>query len=122
MLRSLFPEAQFSMGAEPDKLVVLARPKDHEAIRSTVEQLTQADPPETARRIALYTLESSGATNATGAIATLTAMFPEAKVTAGLEAGQIIAWARPVEHKQIAQAVQDLSQKEAPEKARKIAV
>ncbi|MCY2992126.1 MAG: hypothetical protein NTY19_30235 [Planctomycetota bacterium] len=122
MLRSLFPEAQFSVGAEPDKLVVLARPKNHEAIKTTVEQLAQADPPETARRIALYTLESSGATNATGAIMTLTTMFPEAKLTAGLEAGQIIAWARPEEHKQIAQAVQDMSQKEPPDKARKIVV
>ena len=122
MLRSLFPEAQFSTGAEPDKLVALARPKDHEAIKATVEQLASADPPETARRITVYTLESSTATTAAGALTTLTTMFPEAKFTAGLESGQIIAWARPAEHAQIAQAVQDMSQKEPPEKARKIAV
>ena len=122
MLRSMFPEATFSTGAEPDKLVVLARPKDHEAIKSTVEQIAAAEPPETARRISVYTLETSGATSATGAITTLTTMFPEAKFSAGLEAGQIIAWARPADHQQIAQAIEDMSKKEPPEKARTVVV
>jgi type II secretory pathway component GspD/PulD (secretin) len=122
MLRTLFPEATFSTGADPDKLIVLARPKDHEAIKGTLEQLTQADPPETARRITVYTVEASGAANATGAITTLTAMFPEAKFSAGLEPGQLIAWARPAEHTQIAKAIEDMSKKEPPEKARKVVV
>ena len=61
-------------------------------------------------------------TTAAGALTTLTTMFPEAKFTAGMEAGQIIAWARPDDHLQIAQAIQDMSKKEPPEKARKITV
>jgi type II secretory pathway component GspD/PulD (secretin) len=119
MLRSLFPEAQFSLGSEPDKLVALARPKDHESIRTTVEQLAAPDPPEIARKIMVYTLEAAGPSS--GALTTLGSMFPEAKFSAGTDPGQVIAWARPAEHAQIAKAVEEMSKREPPEKAARMA-
>ena len=73
-----------------------------------------ADPPETARHVTVYTLDTPGSTSSV--LTTLTAMFPEATFTTGTQAGQIIAWARPPEHEQIAQAIQDMSKQEPPER------
>lgn len=121
-LRGMFPEAEFSIGADPEKLAVWARPADHEAIRSAVEQLSQEDPPETARRMVVYRLERVGGTGVSGAIGILTAMFPEATFSAGAEPDQVAALARPADHERIKSAVAELSKKEPPEKARKIVV
>ena len=121
LLRSMFPDAQFSVGSETDKLVVWARPKDHEGIKKAVEQLSQQDPPETARKMTVYTLETVGPGGAAAVVSTLTAMFPDAKFTAGAEPDKIIAWARPDDHKLIAAAVAEMSKKEPPEKARQLA-
>lgn len=121
-LRGMFPEAEFSIGADPEKLAVWARPADHEAIRSAVEQLSQEDPPETARRMVIYRLERVGGTGVRGAIGILTAMFPEATFSAGAEPDQVAALARPADHERIKSAVAELSKKEPPEKARKIVV
>ena len=122
MLREMFPDATFSMGAEPDKLVVWARPQDHEAIRSTVEQLSQEDPPERAFRLVAYTMESTGTGGTSGAVAMLTSMFPEAHFTAGTEPGKILAWARPDDQAKIKAAIAELGKKEPPEKAAQAAV
>jgi type II secretory pathway component GspD/PulD (secretin) len=121
LLRSMFPDAQFSTGAESDKMVVWARPKEHEAIKSAVEQLSRPEPAETARQMKVYTLESAGPGGATGAITTLSSMFPDAQFTAGAAPGKIVAWARAGDHKLIAQAVAEMSKQEPPEKARKMA-
>jgi len=121
-LRGMFPEAEFSIGADPEKLAVWARPADHEAIRSAVEQLSQEDPPEKARRIVVYRIERVGGTGVSGAIGILTAMFPEATFSAGAEPDQVAALARPADHERIKAAVAELSKKEPPEKARKIVV
>ena len=122
MLRTLFPDAQFSRGAEPDKLVVFARPADHAQIKSTVEQLSQKDPPEQAKRLVVHTLDSTSPSGVTGAIGMLTSMYPQATFTAGTEPDKILAWARPDEQKQVAATIAELGKKESPETARKVAV
>jgi len=122
MLREMFPDATFSMGAEPDKLVVWARPQDHEAIKSTVEQLSAEDPPERAFRLVAYTMESAGAGGTSGAIAMLASMFPEAQFTPGSEPGKILAWARPDDQAKIKLAIEELGKKEPPDKAAQAAV
>jgi type II secretory pathway component GspD/PulD (secretin)/predicted RNA binding protein with dsRBD fold (UPF0201 family) len=110
ILRSMFPDAQISFGTERDKLVVWARPDDHKEIEKAIQRLTQEDRKD-ARRMTVYTLEA-GPTGATGAIATLTTMFPFARISAGTEPGQLLVYARPDEHRGISQALKAMAKKD----------
>ncbi len=121
-LRSMFPDALFSIGADPEKLVVWARPSDHEAIKSAVEQLSQEDPPERAFRLVAYTMESAGPTGVSGALSLLASMFPDARFSAGSEPGKILAWARPDDQVKIKAAIDELGKKDPPDKAAQAAV
>ncbi len=122
VLRSMFPDAQFTAGREPDQLVVWARPDEHDAIKSTIDQLSAEDPPENARKLVVYTLETTGPAGMSGAINILTSMFPDAKFTYGSEPDKLVVFARPTDHERIAAAVKELSAKEPPEKARQMVV
>jgi hypothetical protein len=113
LLRTMFPDAQFSIGADMSKVIVWAKADDHKEIRSAIDQMSQDDPPEKARRIQVYALESTGPGGVTGAITLLNSMFPDAKFTGGAELDQLIAWARPEDHKAIKEAIAQLAQTEA---------
>lgn len=121
MLQSMFPDAKFSLGTDMGKLIVWARPGDHEAIASAIRQMSEEDPPEKARRIVVYSLESAGPAGVSGAVSLLTSMFPDARFTPGTEPDTVIVWARPDDHKAIQAAIEQLG-KEDPEKARRTAV
>ena len=121
ILRSMFPDAQFSIGSDMSKLIVWARPEDHKAIASAIQQMSEEDPPEKARRIVVYSLESAGPAGVSSAVSLLTPMFPDARFTPGPEPDTLIAWARPSDHKAIKAAIDQLGQ-EDPEKARRTAV
>ncbi len=122
ILRTMFPDAQFSAGAEPDKVVVLARPKDHDAIKKAVAEMSQKEPAATARRMVVYTLETTGTSGISGVLTVLRTMFPQAEFVAGTEPNKLVAFARPAEHERIKAAVEEISKEEPPEKAAKIAV
>ena len=120
VMRTMFPSAEFSPGTEPNKLVVLARPAEHAKIKAAIDELDKPEPPETAHRVAVYTVRSStptGSSGAGGPIAILSAMFPDAKFSAATEPDKVIAWARPDDQKAIAQAVAAMSEKDPPGKA-----
>jgi len=121
-LRTMFPDAQFSTGADPQKLAVWARPKEHESIKGAIEELTREDPPEKAHKLVIYTLETTGAAGMSGAISILTTMFPDAKFTPGSEPDKVAVWARSPDHKRIEAAVKELSNKEPPDKAHQMVV
>ena len=119
-LTAMFPHAKFYPGATSDKVFAWARPDEHKEIAEVVAEMSRPDPAETARKIAVYTVPTTPGDPAgtTGAIALLSAMFPDAKFSAGAESGTVIAWARPEDHKVIAQAVEEVSKKPPPDKAR----
>ncbi len=120
LLTTIYPTAKFAPGTEPGKLAAYARPAEHKEIKKTLDQLVRRDPPEIARRIAVYTLESAGKTGVTGAITALTPMFPDAKFSAGTEPGKLVAWVRPVDQKEIKAAVDEMLKKESPETAHRM--
>ena len=100
--------------------VRLARPDEHKEIAEVVQEMSRPEPAETARKIAVYTVPTAPGDPAgtPGALALLSAMFSDAKFSAGAEPGTVVAWARPEDHKVIAQAVEEVSKKPPPGKAR----
>ena len=115
-LTTIYPNARFAVGTEPGKLVAHARPAEHEEIKKTIDQLALKDPPETARRMVIYTLESAGPAGIAGATATLSTVFPDAKFVPSAEPGKLAVWARPADHTEIKKAIDEMDKKEPAEK------
>ena len=121
VLTTIYPNARFVAGTEPGKLVAHARPAEHAEIKKTIDQLAQKDPPEMARRMVIYTLESAGPAGVAGASATLSTVFPDAKFVPGAEPEKLAVWARPADHAEIGKAIEEIGEKEPPEKAHSLA-
>ncbi len=102
ILQGVVRDAELSVGSNAGQLVAWARPKDQERIKAALAKLTEADASPTAPTMEIYKLQSG---NAPSAITTLTAIVPEAKLSVGKDADQLIAWARPADHEKIKAAV-----------------
>ncbi len=121
-LAQMFPDAQFSAGNEPDKVVVWARSDDHKPIETAIQQLSKKEPPEKAPKVAVYQFEAAGPITPTSAISLLTAMYPEAQFSSGQEPGTIIALARQADHDKIKATIAEMSQKGPADKVRKMVI
>ncbi len=108
-LRSSVPQATFTLGADPNQLVAWAKPKDHEKIKELVDQLSKQLPPEEAPVMATYTVDGMAAQSA---LRIMTNAFPTVEFAVALDGRSLMAWASPEDQKQIAAAVNKLS--EAP--------
>ena len=132
VLRTMFPTAQFTPGADTTKLIALARPAEHEAIKAAVEQMSQKEPPETTFRLSVYIIESTASSASPGAaaraggalslITVLRPMFPSAQFSVGADPRRLVAWARPADQEQIKKAVDEMAKKEPPENAPQVLV
>ena len=117
-LQEAVPGATFTLGRDPSQLLARAKPKDHEKIPDLIKQVEQEPPPETAPRVEIYSL---GRLDPDTAIDILDEITPNAQFEVDADAGQLIAYARPDEHKKIADAIAKLSEEESPETAAKAA-
>ncbi|MBN2476468.1 MAG: hypothetical protein JXB62_17775 [Pirellulales bacterium] len=117
VLSAAVPNAQLSAGSDPNQLLAWARPLEHKIIQEAVENMSQQEPEETAPRAEVYTLDR---TDAAAAMQFLVTAIPQAKFSVGTDPRQLIAWARPADHARIKQAVENMSQQEPPETARKL--
>ncbi len=127
LMQTAFPDAQFSAGSvsqggDPHKLIAFARPAEHAKIQSAVDQLSQKEPPETAPRAEVYTLESGSRTQSVYTIRLLREAVPGATFTLGDDDNQLVVWARPKDHEMIKQLVDQLAQEAPAEKRPKLVV
>ncbi len=114
LLRSLttaFPQAEFSQGATQGQLIVWAVPEDQAAIKATIDKLTAPEPEETAKKAVVYKLKSI---TASGALSVLNRGFPNVVFSSGTDPYELVAMARPAEHRMIEQAIAELA-KDVPE-------
>ncbi|MHB8899436.1 MAG: hypothetical protein ACYC6Y_11865, partial [Thermoguttaceae bacterium] len=102
ILQAIVRDAALSVGANAGQLVAWARPRDQEKIKEALAKLTEADASPTAPTMEIYKLESG---DAVSAITALRSVVPEAELTVGKDAAQLIAWARPADHEKIKAAV-----------------
>jgi type II secretory pathway component GspD/PulD (secretin) len=118
-LSPVVPRASLTIGADPSQLAVFARPLDHAKIAEILKELDKPAPPETEPTAVVYTLQSGNAAEAMRIVRTA---VPQANLSAGAEPHQMIAWARPADHKIIQQIVERMGEKGPDELARKVAV
>ena len=109
-LRTIVPNALFTVGAERNQLVAWARPADQAKIKKIVDEMSKKQ----AGKMVVYTLES---TTATAAIRVLTEAFPDTRFAVGTDARQLIVWASDDDQMRLAEAVKQLSQDQLGENA-----
>ncbi|MCL4204504.1 MAG: hypothetical protein KJ000_18620 [Pirellulaceae bacterium] len=107
-LATAFPKAVISPGAVQGQLIVVATAKDHEQLKTLVDQINQGPPPELAPTAKVYPLKLA---TATAAIQALSRAVPEATLSVAPDSNQIVAWARPADHEKIAEILETLDQK-----------
>ncbi len=95
MLSRAIPDAVASQGTNPYQLVVWARPTEQARVQQIVDQLAVGDSPEKAFKAVTYTLDEI---TAASAMQILQLAVPQAQVSPGPEAYQLVAWARPEDH------------------------
>ena len=115
VLRGAVPGALFTSGADPRELIAWARPSEHEKIKGIVDQMVS----EARRTAVTYTLEADSPATA---LSVLRAAAPQAQFTTGAEPHQVIVWARPDDHKVIADIVAQMAAEGPDEAASKVAV
>ncbi|NLZ03264.1 MAG: hypothetical protein GXY25_22340, partial [Pirellulaceae bacterium] len=98
MLRSIVPGAITSVGADPSQLVVWATEEEHQKVGDAIQEMSAEAPPEKAPLAVTYTLSSFTAATAQKVLAEVA---PDAKITEGEDAYQLIVFARPDEHAKI---------------------
>ncbi len=114
-LRSAVPEATFTVGADSSQLVVWAKPEQHERIKQLVDEFSKELPPEETPTTVVYTLGPN--TTAATASQMLRSAVPEAGLSVGSDPQKLIAFAKPEDHKIIAEAVEEMSAEESPDTA-----
>ncbi|MCS7238024.1 MAG: hypothetical protein NZ899_07120 [Thermoguttaceae bacterium] len=119
LLRTLVPDARLAVDPKTGGLAVLARPEDHELVRKTLEELSRKDLGGTPEA-RTYTVAGGG--SVWGVINILSTVFPTIRVTIGTQPNQILVWARPEEHEQVAKVVAELGKEEPPETAPRLEV
>ncbi len=115
LIQSAVPGAKITTSPDGRKLLIYARQPDHTRI---AELLRTADttPAEGALRMEVYTLRGVG--NAYTALLLLREAFPQARFSVGTNMQQLVVYASPAEHEQIAQAIErlaELTRNEQPE-------
>ena len=93
-------------------MIAWARGEDHEKIAEAVAELSKEEPEATAPKMVIYPLEG---TDAAQAITLLRPIVPEAQFGVGANTRQLIAWARPSDHKVIEKAVAEMGKEESEE-------
>ncbi|MFO1021236.1 MAG: hypothetical protein U0903_11135 [Planctomycetales bacterium] len=107
VLQKAVPNAMFSTGADPNKLLVWAGPHEHEVIKKIVEQLESQGGPNNSFVLGIYDIEGAGASSASQVLARV---LPRVTFTVGTDPTKLIAWANPQEHETIKKMVAELNQ------------
>jgi type II secretory pathway component GspD/PulD (secretin) len=113
-LDSELPGMRIVAEAGGDGLAIFADPKQHELIKSVIEQCERELPPAEQFKVVAYRLKAADPASVLTALQTL---LPEVKFVVDAKARQVVAWARAADHERIAEAVAELDA-ELPEEQR----
>ena len=122
VLQLAVPKARVSPGPGTNQFVAWARPKEHEVIRTTLENIDVETADAENARAVIYSLEGMNPTAAAYALSFLAGAVPDARFTAGAQADQLVAWATPKVQEEVANLIDQLTREPPPEKAEKVVV
>lgn len=107
VLQKAVPRATFTIGADPNKLVVWGQPSEHEIVKKIVEQLEAGASTDEKFELAVYDIQRAGAQNA---LTVLQRVLPRVTFTTGADPSKLIAWAKPADQVTIQKLVENLNQ------------
>ncbi len=119
MLSILVPQARVAVDSKTGGLAAYATPNDHEAIRAAIAEMAKEEVAAAKPTLETYSLESM---TATAAIGVLSSAVPTARYSAGADAHQLLAWAKPSDHQMIQTILEQISREEPPETAPRLEV
>ena len=88
--------------------MVWARPDDHKLVESTLKQIDIKGPEDKEAKAVAYELDDSNATQSYYILQFLIQSVPTARFTMGVASDQIIAWAQPKDHEEIAELIKQV--------------
>ncbi|NLY00812.1 MAG: hypothetical protein GXY83_32370, partial [Rhodopirellula sp.] len=121
LLQTVAPQAQLSVGSTPNLLVAYARPADHEVIKASLAQVDIEDPDKRTEEVVVYTVKGRQSGSAYYTMQFLRGVVPDATYTLGTGADQLVVWAKPEDHRKIAELVKQLTEL-PPDQAPTVAV
>jgi type II secretory pathway component GspD/PulD (secretin) len=104
VLRVTLPGARIAVDPKTGGIAALGNTLEHEQIQSAITQLSSQSVGQTAQLVT-YSLAKTGATTA---IPILTLAVPEAKLSVGQDASQLVVWARPEDQVVVEKIVEEL--------------
>ncbi|HID22072.1 MAG TPA: hypothetical protein EYP14_06685, partial [Planctomycetaceae bacterium] len=114
LLTRLVPEAQISVDEENKQLVVIATAADHQVVKSTLEEMEKSLPPAEERQLIVYPLTPAQRKRFDAIFSSVSSELPGIKLIPDDQPGSVSIWAKPSQHKVIAEIIQQL-QTELPE-------
>ena len=105
MLRPVVPEAQLSVGAVPDQIVVWGSEEDHKRVKAAIEKLEQSAGAEGANELRVHRIKKAAALQATSIIAKT---LPNLQVLAGQGTEQLLIWGSAKDHELLQELIQQL--------------
>ena len=117
VLQTMAPKAQVTLDAAAKRLTVVASPADHATVKETIEQFSHAASPEEKRQLVLYPVSTAQRKRFQLLLQDLVAEFPNVKALTDAEPGELAIWAKPAEHKVIADMIEKLKQQAPTEEA-----
>lgn len=119
-LQQLVPQAQVSYDAETKKLMVVARPSDHEIIGSAIDSAVQSNATTEANRLEIYAVTPAQRKRFMGIYDSVQAELPGIRVITDAEPGELAIWAKPSQHVVLAEIVKKVAQENGAKKGYKL--
>ena len=113
----IVPRAELSAGGDLYQFVARARPEDQEKIVAILKQIDVPGSEEHESKPVVYTLESGDIRSNVFKLRFLQTAFPSAQFTFGSDPTQLVAWAGPKDHEDIATLIEQLDQPPSDDKA-----
>ncbi len=118
-LRQLFPNARIDDDSSTNSIMVWATPAEHEEIAEVIEQITENANSQANAVMRIYTVPPAAASS-TQQIAQLA--VPQARVLLSGSPPRLVVWAKPEDHAQIADVVEQIENENDQQRNRELAI
>ncbi len=107
-LSGLVPNAQVTADAQGKRLLVVASPSDHAVVKEAIEQIEKTLSAGEHNQLVVYPVTPAQRTRFEAVMSTLTTELPGIKVVTDAEPGELAVWAKPSQHKIVAEIIDEL--------------
>jgi len=105
ILAPMYPAAKIVVDAESNRLLIWAKPKEHEAIKASVTEMDAGTPVDRKEKFMIYPLP---ATDGQSLLTLLRELTPDAKLNYDTVARNLTVWARPKDQETISEIITQL--------------